>query len=187
MTLREQFDEASWVGFACLFLLCWQGVATADGTIDAKEEAVRDRLVSGEEAQNLLPEHVHNRLNSSADLAAELLSFRDDDRQAFLSFIASAQTDRELAEAALRTEEALPRWINESQTSEEQWYRNANAKGLRLEAFNFALRTARTSGSRFGRKMSEDELRSVSTLGSRILELTLDEASAVVTATGGID
>src|SRR5690242_89869 len=98
MALREQFDDKEWMGFAALFLLCWQGVARADGNVDAKEETVRDGLISGEAAQNLLPEHVHNRLDSLPDLAREVLTFDDDDRRAFLAFVASAQSDAELAE-----------------------------------------------------------------------------------------
>lgn len=187
MTLREQFSDSDWIGFACLFLLCWRGVARADGQVDANEEAVRDRLVRGEEAANLLPLALHNRLDSLPDLAQDVLSFGDDDRRSFLGFVASTQSERELAEAALRTDVALPRWIDEASTSDERWNRAANAKGLRLEAFHFALRTARASGPRFGRKISEEELRSISALGGQILELPLEDASAVVAATGGVN
>src|SRR6266571_168323 len=118
----------------CVFVICWLGVARADGRVDAQEEAVRDRLVSGEEAANLLPADVHERLGSLPDLAQEVLTFRDEARLDFLSFVASAPTERDIAAAALRIDEALPRWASQASDADEAARRQRNGKGLRFEA-----------------------------------------------------
>ena len=104
MRLRDDFDQEAWIGFCCLFFLCWQSVARADGSVDDKEDAVLDRLVGGQEASNLLPVTFHNRFDTGPDLAQEVLTFSDEDRKAFLSFVAVSQNERELAQAALRTD-----------------------------------------------------------------------------------
>lgn len=186
MSLRGDFDQEAWTGFCCLFFLCWQSVARADGTVDENEDAVLDQLVGGQEASNLLPTTFHNRFDTSSDLAQEVLAFPDEDRKAFLSFVATSRDEGELAQAALRTDQVLPLWISDARDSKDEWYRAANAQGLRMEAFHFALRVARASGGRFrGPKMSDEEQRALGKL-ARILEITREQLGAIVASTGGI-
>lgn len=185
MSFRSNFTNEDWLGLQTTFLLAWQGVAMADGTVDKEEGAVRESLVSGHEVGNLLPASVHNRLSSEADLAREVLEFHDEDRRRFLAFIASTSDQRQLAETALRIDEALPRWVREAENDHDRGVRQRNAKGVLLEVFSYGLRVAKASGSRFGKKMSDDELRAIDRYGGQILELAPDDRIAVFNATGG--
>jgi hypothetical protein len=185
VSFRAHFANEDWLGLQITFLLSWQGVAMADGVVEKQEEAVRESLVSGREAENLLSAAVHNRLSSVPDLAREVLEFHDEDRRAFLVFVASTSDIRELAATALRIDEALPRWVREAQNDHDRGFRERNAKGVRLEAFSLGLRVAKASGARFGRKMSDVELRSVASYGGQILELAPEDRIAVFNATGG--
>jgi len=157
----------------------------ADGTLDKEEEAVRDRLLDGREAENLLPAAVHRRLDSEPELAREVLEFHDEDRRRFLVFVASTSDTRDLAQAALRIDEALPRWVGASENDHERAVRQRNAKGVLLEVFSYGLRVAKASGPRFGKKMSDVELRAVAQYGGQILELSPEDRVAVFNATGG--
>jgi hypothetical protein len=185
MSFRSNFTNEDWLGLQTTFLLSWQGVAMADGAIDKEEDAIRESLVSGREAENLLPASVHKRLSSEVDLAREVLEFHGEDRRRFLTFVASTSDTRELAETALRIDEALPRWVNEAENNHDRGARERNAKGVLLEAFSYGLRVAKASGSRFGKKMSDVELRAVDRYGGQILELAPDDRIAVFNATGG--
>jgi hypothetical protein len=185
LSFRSNFTNEDWLGLQTTFLLAWQGVAMADGAVDKEEDAIRESLVSGREAQNLLPDSVHNPLSSEVDLAREVLQFQDEDRRRFLTFVASTSDPRTLAEVALRIDEALPRWVRDAENDHERGVRERNSKGVLLEVFNYGLRVAKASGSRFGKKMSDDELRAIDRYGGQILELAPDDRIAVFNATGG--
>lgn len=185
MSFRADFTDEDWLGLQTTFLLAWQGVALADGASDKQEEAVRERLVSGGEIDNLLPNAVHHRLASERDLAREVLGFHDEDRRRLLTFVASSSGARELAETALRIDTALPRWAAEAENEHDRGVRQRNGKGVLLEVFSFGLRVANASGSRFGKKMSDEELRALDRYGGQILELAPADRLAVFKATGG--
>jgi hypothetical protein len=184
MSFRNDFADEDWLGLQATFLLAWQGVAAADGTVDAGEDNLRESLVAGREVPNLLSAEVHDRLSSESGLAREVLEFNDEDRRDFLLFVASAST-RELAETALRIDAALPRWIDAASGDDDRRVRERNAKGVLLEVFSFGLRVSKASGARFGKKMSDAELRAIDRYSGQILELAPEDRVAVFSATGG--
>jgi hypothetical protein len=182
LSLRSDFDDDEWVGFCCLFFVFWQSVARADGSVDAQEEQARDELIRG--GHELLSRSVHDALGSSLDLAQEVLAFGEDDRRLFLTTVATVP-ESELPSIALRTDAALKRWTAETSTANERLYRQACAKGLRMEAFHFALRVGRSSGDeRSERRISRDEAEIIGRLRP-IAGISAADAEAIVTATGG--
>lgn len=129
MTWREHFSDADWLAFESLFLICWQSIARADGRVDSDEESARNDLVEGRAIANRLDDQTHAELSANSELAQEVLAFREEDRRAFLTFVASGRWEKEGPSTALQTDAALANWIAAVPSENETRHRTKPRQG----------------------------------------------------------
>lgn len=171
---HEQCTSEEWLSFCTAFLLIHRAVAVADGRVDDREQKLLTSLLAGNEVANTLEPRVHNRLDSSPQLAQEVLTMNDPRVRSL------AEPDADLTigmEAPRHLSALVSRTENESDS-------RRSARGLLFEVMHFGLRVGRASGRTFGSKLDDKEVRNWTIFGGSFGVAT-EELATILVMTGG--